>query len=288
MPVALIGAGVAAAGSVAGAAISASGAKSAANTAAQAANSNNALQQQIYQQNTANATPFMERGNAAGAQINALLGLGGSASQPTQDWNSYLSAYPDVANDYANNGGISHTLFPTAQSYAQWHYGNFGRNEGRTAPAAGPSAAQNAFNTFRNSDGYQFRLGEGLKAVNSNFATRGALNSGAALKSLNNYAQGQASNEFGNYIGALQNQQGVGLSATNAVAGVGTNYANAVSANNNNAANAAGNASLASANAINQGIFGVTGALGTALGSQSSYGSGVDAFTNAFNKGFNG
>jgi hypothetical protein len=129
----------------------------------------------------------------------------------------------------------------------------------------------NAFNNFQKSDGYQFRLGQGLNAVNTNFALRGGLGSGAAAKELNNYAQGQASNEFGNYIGTLQNQQGVGLSAANALNGVGTNYANAVSSNNNNAAGAAGSAAIQSGNAFSGALNGLGTAASLALGTGSIY-----------------
>jgi hypothetical protein len=297
MPVALIGAGIAAASSVAGAVISSSGAKSAANTAAQTAANNNALQQQIYQQNTANEQPFMQRGNAAGSQINDLLGLGGNSTTPTTtgtfDPNTYLADNPDVLAGYNNLSAADRAQFPTPQAYAQYHYNTYGTQENRqgsgltTANLTPAQSAMNAFNNFKNSDGYQFRLGEGLNAANTNYALRGSLGSGAALKALNNYAQGQASNEFGNYVGMLQNQQGVGLSAANALNGVGTNYANAVSSNNNNAAGAAITASGQSASAINGGINGLGAAVNQALGTSSSYSNGAsNSFNSAFDSNF--
>lgn len=209
---AAVGIGSAVAG-IGGAIISSNAAGNAADQAAQAAAANNALQRDIYQKNTANLQPWMTRGNAAGAQQSALLGLGGDAN-----------------------------------------------------------AAKNAFNKFTGSDGYQFRLGQGLTAVNNNYATMGALNSGAALKALNDYAQGQASNEFGRYMGYLDNLDQRGMAAGSALAGVGQNYANAVSSNNNNAAGAAGNAAIASGNAWSNALGGVAGGLAQTFG--SSYGGG--------------
>jgi hypothetical protein len=44
--------------------------------------------------------------------------------------------------------------------------------------------------------GYQFQLAQGLQSVNNSAAAKGSLMSGATLKSLNNYAQGQASTGF--------------------------------------------------------------------------------------------
>ena len=44
--------------------------------------------------------------------------------------------------------------------------------------------------------GYQFQLAQGLQSVNNSAAAKGSLMSGATMKSLNNYAQGQASTGF--------------------------------------------------------------------------------------------
>ena len=46
--------------------------------------------------------------------------------------------------------------------------------------------------------GYQFRINQGLQAVNNSAAAKGSLLSGGTLKDLNNYAQSQASSEFQN------------------------------------------------------------------------------------------
>lgn len=57
--------------------------------------------------------------------------------------------------------------------------------------------------------GYQFRLQQGLGSAMNSQAARGLQNSGGALKELNNYAQGMASQEYGNaYDRQYQNWQG--------------------------------------------------------------------------------
>ena len=275
-----LGAAIGAVGSIAGAAISSSAAGNAADTAAAASAANNALQQQIYNSNKAGSQPFVNRGNAAGDQINALLGLApATAGTPgTQDWNSYLTANPDVAAAYNSTPAVQQQ-FGSPDAYAQWHYQNYGQNEGRAAPAvtggtAGQSstAQQNAaFDNFKNSTGYQFAYDQGQNAVNNNYALRGALDSGASQKALVNYGQGMAlNNAFLPYMQLLQGQQQTGLGAQNALAGVGTQYANAVGSNNNNAASAAGNAAIASGNAWSGALNGVGNALGQMTG--SSYG----------------
>lgn len=74
---AAIGLGVAGVGAAASASAQKSAANKASQTAADTAAANNALTQQIYNQNAATLAPFVQRGNAAGGAMNALLGLGG-------------------------------------------------------------------------------------------------------------------------------------------------------------------------------------------------------------------
>lgn len=214
----LIPAAIVAAG-VGGALISGGAAKSAAKSAANAAQSNNALQGQIYDSNKAIEQPAVDRGNAAGANINALLGLGGN-----------------------------------------------------------PQAASNAFNQYQGSDGYQFRVDQGTKALNTGYAAHGLIQSGAAMKGIQAYGQGQASDEFGKYLGYLGGQQSNGLAAGNALAGVGNGYANAVGANNNSAASASGNASLAAAGQVNGALNNGVNALALYQGMGSSYGGTQNAY----------
>lgn len=130
------------------------------------------------------------------------------------------------------------------------------------------AASERAWQQFKNSSGYTSRLNQGLEAITQNKAVSGLLNSGSALKGLNRFGQDYASNELGNYMSQLGQQQGAGLSATNALAGVSTGYANAASAlNQSNAANI-GNAALSNASNNNALIGNLIGLAGTM---QSSY-----------------
>lgn len=87
-----------------------------------------------------------------------------------------------------------------------------------------PNAQQDAFNNFRNSTGYQFRMNEGMNAVTGNQAASGLLNSGATLRALQNRGQNLASEEFGNYF---QNLGGMNDRGTNAVNNIGNAKAQA-------------------------------------------------------------
>lgn len=271
---AAIGLGVAGIGSALGASSANKASRRAADTATQTAQMNNALARDIYGQNQQALSPFMQRGNAAGNQINALLGLGGAANNNTMQpsygaangytpgdqhmgggqFGQYVQSNPDLMAEYNRNRG----QFGSMADYGRFHWQQYGQNEGRDLPSvtAQPAqggqnaqqAATNAFDTFRNSTGYQFRLGEGMNALNSGWAGAGTLQSGAAAKDAMRYGQNFASNEFGNYMGALQGQQAVGLGGASALAGVGQNYAGLVTQNNNSAGSAVANSQLAKQN----------------------------------------
>lgn len=109
------------------------------------------------------------------------------------------------------------------------------------------TAADNAFDTYRGSSGYQFRLGEGTKAINTNAYATGMGDSGATLKALTRYGQDYGSNEFGNYLGQLGGVSARGGAARGLVAGVGNNFVNQFGAATGNAADAQSNAGLLSA-----------------------------------------
>ncbi len=135
-----------------------------------------------------------------------------------------------------------------------------------------------AFDNYRASTGYDFRVGQGMNALNTGYAARGVLNSGAAQKAIVDYGQNIASNEFGNYISQLGQQQQVGLSAGNALAGVGTNFANNATTINGNTASAIGNGALAGASIGNNFMNNIAGITGNAIGALSSYGGNRNAY----------
>jgi len=91
-----------------------------------------------------------------------------------------------------------------------------------------PMATQNR---LEQSPGYQFRLQQGQNSIQNLLASRGGLKSGGAMKALEEFAQGTASQEFGNQVGYLQGLAGMGQNAATAMGNAemmaGTNMANA-------------------------------------------------------------
>ena len=84
---------------------------------------------------------------------------------------------------------------------------------------------------LENTPGYQFRLQQGQSSIQNLLASRGGLKSGAAMKALEQFAQGTASQEFGNQVGYLQGLAGIGQNAattmSNAELFAGSNMASA-------------------------------------------------------------
>lgn len=75
-----------------GAAISSNASNNAAKAAENAAAQNNALQSQIYTQNSANAQPYIQAGNTANTALQGFLGLGGDPAASQKAFNDYLNS----------------------------------------------------------------------------------------------------------------------------------------------------------------------------------------------------
>jgi len=273
---AAIGIGLAGVGAGASAISANKNAKRAAATSQASTDANVGLAREIYGNNQQMLNPFMQRGNAAGNQLNALLGLGGSQVQGGPQAATLPGVQPNALSQFgggsaASNYGLGDTpgyqfggIGGSAVGFNPASFGDQnGSNRGTAtlpygvasqpnglpssgiqptitnnttgvpAPQTGQQAQESAFDTFRNSTGYQFRLGEGLDAVGSAYAGIGGLQSGAAMRGINEYGQNFASNEFGNYAGLLSGQQAVGAGAASALAGVGQNFAGTVIGQNN-------------------------------------------------------
>jgi len=174
-----------------------------------------------------------------------------------------------------------------------WYYANGG---GAANAAAGSGAAAGSASTAPPSDfgslmkkfsetdwqtdpGYQFRLGEGQKAIDHSLAAQGGLLSGAAMKAASKYNQDFASNEYQNVYNRYNTDNTNIYNRLMGIADKGQQAAAGSASNNQNYANQGGSAYTAMGNAqangaINQGYFmnqGIQG-LGGLFGGGSSYG----------------
>ena len=245
-----------------------------------------ALQRDIYNKNVGFQTPYLNTGNAAMAQINALLGLQVPQGQQTGGTNALPEApIPQQGNNQffmqdqfrqmwdrriANGEPLDSAPPWYRQQQAQ-------QNPAPTAPVNTPAVtqptAQSAYDQFKNYTGYQTRLTEANNAMNSAYAAKGSLQSGAALQAMAKMNQDYASGEFSNYMGYLGGQQQLGPQAANALSGVGTNYANSAGNIVMNQGNNLANAAIARGNNSSNMWNGIAGGLGGIAGmfSGSSY-----------------
>lgn len=161
-------------------------------------------------------------------------------------------------------------------------------------PAPGGTPAPNALspqmqalNGFADSAGMQFQQQQGANAINNLYAARGQIESGAAMKALQNYGQQTAlQNYFMPYMGLLGGQQAVGAGAASSIAGVGNNFGNTAANINSNMANGSTNilngmGAIIGNNADNASNAAIArGAANAQLG--SSIGSALGSFGSSF------
>ena len=228
--------GVAAA--IAGAAVVGAGASiisgnKAAKAATTAASQANATERYIFDTARADNAPFRDVGVGALAKLADMAGVPRSTgSAPTGSAGS-SALYRGFGLD--GRGGGDYYNQPDAIG---------GATSGMTA----------GFDGFKASPGYEFRLSEGLKAIERSASSRGSLRGGATMKASGRYADGTASAEYENFANRLASLAGVGQSATAANQQAGAQYANGFSNNTINAGNARASAYANTGNAINQGV----------------------------------
>lgn len=122
---------------------------------------------------------------------------------------------------------------------------------------------------FQQDPSYQFRVDEGIKAVNRSAAARGMLESGATLKGLTRFGQREGSQEYQNAfnrfqveraarLNPLQSLMGSGQSAANVLTGAAGQFGQNEASNIYNAGQARASGYIGQSNALNQALGGIT------------------------------
>lgn len=124
---------------------------------------------------------------------------------------------------------------------------------------------------FQQDPGYQFRLSEGLKALDRQAASRGGLISGAALKAAGRYGQEAASQEYTNAFNRYQTERAAQLQPLQSLAGVGQTTAQQVGQSGMQMAQNVGEAQAAAAQARASGYMGASNALSGGLTQYLNY-----------------
>lgn len=248
-----------------------------------------ALQRDIYGQNKAALAPYQTGGLAAFEQSNAMLGL-----TPTQA-PQQQQVMPNAMAQFAGNYGIESPYMAPGgmggEGYSGWGGGNFeagmgggqsggqwwqpqgGQSPwnaqqpmGQTPSVAPRTSPMDGFKNYIANSDYGFQFGEGANQINSGYAGRGVLQSGAAMKGLEGFRQNLQSGYRNEYMDRLGGQAQMGLGAASAQAGVGQSFANNVTNLNSQNANALASAAIAKANNSTGLINGLGQTFGNVLG----------------------
>ncbi len=119
--------------------------------------------------------------------------------------------------------------------------------------------------------GYQFRLSEGMKALDRQAAARGGLISGGALKAAQRYGQDLGSQEYGAAYNRLAGMANIGPQAAGVMSNLGQNFAGQYGQNLMAGGQAAAQGMLGAGSARASGYMGGANALTGALGSYLNY-----------------
>ncbi len=246
----------------------------------------------------ANATPLSGAANPS-TNMNATGSFKGS------DGNTYV--YDPSSGKWINQAGYN-----AAQQAYQGQLASY--NNAKNNPSFGVLTKQNpyAYKTnpytnpgsftmadfYANQDpAYQWDLQQGLAAINQNAAAKGGFFTGQTGIDLNNYAQGEASNEYANaynrwnqqnqenyqnwqeqnnnQYNQWNNQQATNYNMLASLAGVGQTTANQINDLGSNYASNAGN--LAVNSAINSGNLNMAAANYNTQGIQNAWNQGMGA-----------
>lgn len=151
------------------------------------------------------------------------------------------------------------------------------------AGAAAPSYTPFGMNQFNADPGYQFRMSEGVKALERSAAARGLLSSGSTLKGITGYGQDLASQEYQNaftrYMAETQRMREERMAPLEYQIGLGQAAASGQAANIGTSAGSTSNlltglGNIGAARSIAQGNA-YTGAANNIMGMASQVGQGV-------------
>ena len=205
--------------------------------------------QQLLAPYTAAGTPALQ------AQMN-LLGIGGGAFNPQ----AYLQANPDVAAGFQQTGGN----FATPEEYAQWHYENYGKAEGRPATlTSGAEQQQAAISQFEQSPMFQALARQGEMGITQNASATGGLRGGNVQGALAQFRPALLNQQIQQQF---QNLGGISALGQSSAAGVG--------AGGMQAANQIGNAYTQAGQAQAGGYLGQANAFNKALGQIGGFAAG--------------
>lgn len=232
-----------------------------------------ALQSEIYDEQSQLFAPFVGAGTNALAALNFELGLGprptvgGTPQQITSEQYTINSPQPESrrysTSEARIEGRSGNNVFqpqgPTTGTRFRVGDQIFDTMEDAQSYANANTTGGTEYGGFTKTPGYDFRLNEGLSAVDSSVARRQGLVSGNALRARGSYAEDYATGEYNNYLARLSGLASNGQSAAGQQGAAAQSFATGTS----NALSARGDAQSAGAIGVGNAF---QGGLNNALG----------------------
>ena len=217
----------------------------------QAGRESNELVRQMYLSNLGLQAPQIQSGQLATAALTGALGLTPTYA-PRPQVGPQAPGMPTYTNAQGQTVDAQGNVVQTMPSLGAPDYGA----SPEALTTAGQQFAGQLTQTFKPSDitqdpSYQFRLSEGLRAIQARGAATGMLQTGQGLKDIMNFGQQAASQEYQSaYDRFMRNQEalytrlsglaGVGQQAAGAATGAGTQAATTMGQTTTTAAQRAG------------------------------------------------
>lgn len=214
-------------GAIGGALLNNSSARSQERAITQSNDAAIAEQRRQYDLSRTDMQPWLGAGSNALRQMQIELGLP-------------VNTAPPMAGTETNTGGVANNLYGDGFGSIPGLAGRF-RIPGKTTPPfsaggagaatpgyGGPTAAPTAAggSGFKATPGYEFVRSEGMRGLERSAAARGGAFSGNALRGLDQFNNGLASQEYNNYFNRLAGLSGTGQNTSQNLASLGQSSAN--------------------------------------------------------------
>lgn len=262
--------GLGAIAGLAGGLMQASAANKAAKAQTRAADQQVQLYRDIYNDTTERFQPFYDSGTNALAAYNYELGIGprptfgGTAPTITTIEGKGPTTLGDPRFARGGKSGDRENAPPPTQTPGMPTRYSVNGQMFDTMDAAQAYANANktggtAYSGYTKTPGYDFRLNQGLDAIQSSAAARGGLYSGAAMRDALKYGQDYATGEYTNYLARLAGMTDTGVAAAGNQANAGANMGAGVGSALASRGNASAAGAIGMGNAFNGGLQNVLG-----------------------------
>lgn len=121
----------------------------------------------------------------------------------------------------SSNNTSSNQAFPTLQGALGSTISQTGDVSSLLGQLLTGTGGDAAYNSYKNSSGFQNQLQAGSQAITDNAASRGLLQSGATGKALAGYGTDLANQNFNNYLSQLTGLGNMGIQAAGTLASAG-------------------------------------------------------------------